>query len=194
MKRLLGLTLASALVLGACGSHDGDKKEESKKTETKKDNKDKKKETKEKAEAKKENANQNDNNNQVNNENNTNVNNDQQTNRPLTKDEISQRVKNGHNVNGMVDADGNTWYQAQGAGDVIGYTKPDGTQCTVGGCVTPQQQEQINEANYKEMEKYGYYREKYDAIQKEASKLQQQKENGEITAEEFTNRYIELYD
>ncbi|EGL85261.1 putative lipoprotein [Staphylococcus aureus subsp. aureus 21305] len=48
MKRLLGLTLASALVLGACGSHDGDKKEESKKTETKKDNKDKKKETKEK--------------------------------------------------------------------------------------------------------------------------------------------------
>ncbi|HDE4009836.1 TPA: hypothetical protein PC776_002866, partial [Staphylococcus aureus] len=113
---------------------------------------------------------------------------------PLTKDEISQRVKNGHNVNGMVDADGNTWYQAQGAGDVIGYTKPDGTQCTVGGCVTPQQQEQINEANYKEMEKYGYSREKYDAIQKEASKLQQQKENGEITAEEFTNRYIELYD
>ena len=76
----------------------------------------------------------------------------------------------------MVDADGNTWYQAQGAGDVIGYTKPDGTQCTVGGCVTPQQQqEQINEANYKEMEKYGYSREKYDEIQKESSKLQQQK-------------------
>ncbi len=31
-------------------------------------------------------------------------------------------------------------------------------------------------------------------FKKEASKLQQQKENGEITAEEFTNRYIELYD
>ncbi|HDF0071035.1 TPA: hypothetical protein PD981_000204 [Staphylococcus aureus] len=193
MKRLLGLTLASALVLGACGSHDGDKKEESKKTETKKDNKDKKKETNAKTEAKKDNANQN-NSNQKNNENNTYVNDHQQTNRPLTKDEISQRVKNGHNVNGMVDADGNTWYQAQGAGDVIGYTKPDGTQCTVGGCVTPQQQEQINETNYKEMEKYGYSREKYDAIQKEASKLQQQKENGEITAEEFSNRYIELDD
>ncbi len=146
------------------------------------------------AEAKKENANQNNNNNQVNNENNTNLDNNIQNNRPLTKDEISQRVKNGHNVNGMVDADGNTWYQAQGAGDVIGYTKPDGTQCTVGGCVTPQQQEQINEANYKEMEKYGYSREKYDEIQKESSKLQQQKENGEITTEEFTNRYIELYD
>ncbi|CAC5969952.1 TPA: hypothetical protein O2E99_000592 [Staphylococcus aureus] len=81
MKRLLGLLLASTLVLGACGS-DGNKKEESKKTETKKENKDKKKETKEKAEAKKENANQNNNNNnnQVNNENNTNVNNNQQTN------------------------------------------------------------------------------------------------------------------
>ena len=39
----------------------------------------------------------------------------------------------------------------------------------------PQQQEQINEANYKEMEKYGYSREKYDEIQKESSKLQQQK-------------------
>lgn len=58
MKRLLGLLLASTLVLGACGSNDTDKKEESKKTETKKENKDKKKETKEKAEAKKENANQ----------------------------------------------------------------------------------------------------------------------------------------
>ena len=78
MKRLLGLLLASTLVLGACGSNDGDKKEESK-TETKKENKDKKKETKEK-QKRKENANQNDNNNQVNNENNTNVNNDQQTN------------------------------------------------------------------------------------------------------------------
>ncbi|HEG8805924.1 TPA: hypothetical protein SF945_002941 [Staphylococcus aureus] len=85
MKRLLGLLLASTLVLGACGSNDGDKKEESKKTETKKENKDKKKETKEKAEAKKENANQNDNNNQVNNENNTNINNNQQTNNTSKK-------------------------------------------------------------------------------------------------------------
>ena len=53
MKRLLYLILASALVLGACGSNDGDKKEESKKAETRKENKDKKKETKGKAEAKK---------------------------------------------------------------------------------------------------------------------------------------------
>ncbi|HHQ6948341.1 TPA: hypothetical protein ACSTP8_001874 [Staphylococcus aureus] len=194
MRKIIGLLLVSTLALTACGSNDGDKKEGSKKTETKKDNKDKKKETKAKTEAKKENANQNNNSNQMNNENNSNLDINRQNNRPLTKDEISQRAKNGHNVNGMVDADGNTWYQAQGSGDVIGYTKPDGTQCTVGGCVTPQQQEQINEANYKEMEKYGYSREKYDEIQKEASKLQQQKENGEITTEEFSNRYIELYD
>ena len=31
-------------------------------------------------------------------------------------------------------------------------------------------------------------------FKRESSKLQQQKENGEITTEEFTNRYIELYD
>ncbi|CAC7172945.1 hypothetical protein H9S54_11560 [Staphylococcus aureus] len=84
MKKILGLLLASTLILGACGSNDGDKKDENKKTETKKENKDKKKETKDKAEVKKENANQNNNNNnnnnQVNNENNTNVNNNQQTN------------------------------------------------------------------------------------------------------------------
>ncbi|CAC8659444.1 putative lipoprotein [Staphylococcus aureus] len=32
MKRLLSLLLASALILSACGSNDGDKKGESKKT------------------------------------------------------------------------------------------------------------------------------------------------------------------
>ena len=57
-------------------------------------------------------------------------------------------MKNGVNVNGMVDADGDTWYQAPGNGDVVGYTKPDGTQCTVGGCVTPAQQEKMNEEQY----------------------------------------------
>lgn len=45
----------------------------------------------------------------------------------------------------MVDADGDTWYQAPGNGDVVGYVKPDGTQCTVGGCVTPEQQEKMDE-------------------------------------------------
>ena len=79
MKRLLGLLLASTLVLGACGSNDGDKKEESKKQKQRKRTKIKRKKLK-KSRSEKENANQNDNNNQVNNENNTNVNNDQQTN------------------------------------------------------------------------------------------------------------------
>lgn len=71
-------------------------------------------------------------------------------NKALTKEEISQQMKNGVNVNGMVDADGDTWYQAPGNGDVVGYTKPDGTQCTVGGCVTPAQQEKMNEEQYDE--------------------------------------------
>lgn len=53
MKRLLYLILASALVLGACGSNDGDKKEESKKAETKKENKDKRKKLKTKQKRKK---------------------------------------------------------------------------------------------------------------------------------------------
>ncbi len=48
MKRLLGLTLASALVLGACGSHDGDKKEESKKLKQRKITKIKRKKLKKK--------------------------------------------------------------------------------------------------------------------------------------------------
>ncbi|SUL96186.1 putative lipoprotein [Staphylococcus caprae] len=61
-------------------------------------------------------------------------------NRPLSKDEMSQRIKSGQSVNGMVDADGDTWYQAPGNNDMIGYTKPDGTQCTIGGCTTPEEQ------------------------------------------------------
>ena len=44
---------------------------------------------------------------------------------------MSQRIKSGQSVNGMVDADGDTWYQAPGNNDMIGYTKPDGTQCTI---------------------------------------------------------------
>lgn len=53
MKRLLGLTLASALVLGACGSHDGDKKEESKKLKQRKITKIKRKKLKKKQKRKK---------------------------------------------------------------------------------------------------------------------------------------------
>lgn len=66
-------------------------------------------------------------------------------NRASTKEEISQQMKKGVNVNGMVDADGDTWYQAPGNGDVVGYAKSDGTQCTVGGCVTPAEQEKMNQ-------------------------------------------------
>lgn len=79
-------------------------------------------------------------------ENSEQINNENESeNRVLTKEEISKQIKSGVNVDGMVDADGDTWYQAPGNGDVVGYIKPDGTQCTVGGCVSPEQQKKMAE-------------------------------------------------
>lgn len=79
---------------------------------------------------------------QNNQQQNTNVQNNQQAAQPqqsqaLTKEEMTQKLKSGQNVNGMVDAEGNTWHQGPGGGDAVGITKPDGTTCTVGGCMTP---------------------------------------------------------
>lgn len=187
MKKVLFFLLSSTLILGACGNDDDKASKESKsKQETKKTNEDKKQQTASKEKQTEEQPTESNTIEQPSVE--------QQTNRPLTKDEISQRMRNGENVNGMVDADGDTWYQAPGNGDVVGYTKPDGTQCTVGGCVTPEQQKAQEEANYKEMEKQGYSREEYDEIQRQAAELQQQRDNGQITSQEFTDRYLELYD
>ncbi|MDW8544386.1 hypothetical protein SD311_005010 [Staphylococcus sp. KG4-3] len=168
MKKMLFLILASFLVLTACGQEESkseDKKEtkssdkESKKDEKSNDNKKSDKEQdksddksngydKAKEEDNEQNKQTNENQEQTTSEN-------ESQNRALTKEEISQQMKNGVNVNGMVDADGDTWYQAPGNGDVVGYTKPDGTQCTVGGCVTPAQQERMdaeqdNEEQYNE--------------------------------------------
>lgn len=53
-----------------------------------------------------------------------------------------QKFKNGENVDGQVDAEGNTYVQGQGGGDAMGYYKPDGSFFTVGGCVSPESQEQ----------------------------------------------------
>lgn len=59
------------------------------------------------------------------------------------------------------------------AGDVMfGEYKDDGTYCTVGGCLTPEQQKDQEEANYEEMENQGYSREEYDEIQNKAAELQ----------------------
>nr|WP_286313645.1 hypothetical protein [Mammaliicoccus lentus] len=163
MKKLFILLFASLLVLGACGQ----KEETSSKSETKKqsNNKENKKQD-EKKDKDKEKDNKQDSSNeseadteeeqsaeenestegQEEIENSEQTNNENESeNRALTKEEISKQIKSGVNVDGMVDADGDTWYQAPGNGDVVGYVKPDGTQCTVGGCVTPEQQEKMDE-------------------------------------------------
>lgn len=68
--------------------------------------------------------------------------------RPLTKEEVSDIARNGGNVDGVVDEDGDTWYQAPGTGhDVMGYEKPDGSVCSLGGCKTPEELEKIKEQN-----------------------------------------------
>lgn len=159
MKKVLILLLASFLALAACGSNEASKSDNKKETklsneETKKD--DKKSNDDKKSDMEKEKSNDNsvddtDNVRVADNEQSEQTTNESEPqNKALTKEEISQQMKNGVNVNGMVDADGDTWYQAPGNGDVVGYTKPDGTQCTVGGCVTPAQQEKMNEKQYDE--------------------------------------------
>ncbi|PTI69016.1 hypothetical protein [Staphylococcus xylosus] len=159
MKKVLILLLASFLALAACGSNEASKSDNKKETklsneETKKD--DKKSNDDKKSDMEKEKSNDNsvddtDNVRVADNEQSEQTTNESEPqNKSLTKEEISQQMKNGVNVNGMVDADGDTWYQAPGNGDVVGYTKPDGTQCTVGGCVTPAQQEKMNEEQYDE--------------------------------------------
>lgn len=157
MKKLFVLLFSSLLVLGACGQ----KEETSSKSETTKqsDDKENKKQDEKKDKAKEDEKNDTDNkseeqsteeNNDIEGqeeiENSEQINNENESeNRVLTKEEISKQIKSGVNVDGMVDADGDTWYQAPGNGDVVGYIKPDGTQCTVGGCVSPEQQKKMDE-------------------------------------------------
>ncbi|KTW20797.1 hypothetical protein [Staphylococcus xylosus] len=153
MKKVLILLLASFLALAACGSNEASKSDSKKETklsneETKKD--DKKSNDDKKSDMEKEKSNDNSVDDTDNEQSEQTTNESEPQNKALTKEEISQQMKNGVNVNGMVDADGDTWYQAPGNGDVVGYTKPDGTQCTVGGCVTPAQQEKMNEEQYDE--------------------------------------------
>ncbi|UBV39542.1 hypothetical protein [Staphylococcus xylosus] len=159
MKKVLILLLASFLALAACGSNEASKSDNKKETklsneETKKDDKKSNDDKKSDMEKEKSNDNSADDTDNVkvadNEQYEQTTNENEPQNKALTKEEISQRMKNGVNVNGMVDADGDTWYQAPGNGDVVGYTKPDGTQCTVGGCVTPAQQEKMNEEQYDE--------------------------------------------
>lgn len=151
MKKLLVLLFVSLLVLVACGQKEESTKEEStkeakkevKKDKPKKENASKKENKDNKSEPKKE---------EQSTEEVTST--EQQptedintTEQPtqeqsLTKEEMAQKFKNGENVDGQVDAEGNTYVQGQGGGDAMGYYKPDGSFCTVGGCVSPESQEQ----------------------------------------------------
>lgn len=143
MKKLLVLLFASLLVLGACGqkeesSSKDDTKETKKvvkKEEKKESDKDKtKKESAKKAEPKTEESTTEE------------VNTTEQPTQEQapTKEEMAQKFKNGENVNGQIDNEGNQYVQAQGGGDAMGYYKPDGSFCTVGGCVSPEAQARMD--------------------------------------------------
>ncbi|MBO3062776.1 hypothetical protein [Mammaliicoccus fleurettii] len=146
MKKLLITILSVALLLGACGQ-----KEES---STKEDTKDTKKEIEKKEPKKKETTKKSEPKTEEQSTQETTsieqpteeVNTTEQTTQEQTptKDEMAQKFKNGENVNGQVDAEGNTYVQAPGGGDAMGYYKPDGSFCTVGGCVSPEAQERMD--------------------------------------------------
>lgn len=206
MKKLLIPLFSSLLLLTACSNSDESKKETAK-NETKtheKENKNKEKTQKKKNEQnnnqeKQENSESteqvneesvidqtNSNNPNQNTNTNTNNNNEQvngfQENQQNTQSQTNQTPNNNQNSN-IPNGDA-----------MFGEYKEDGTYCTVGGCLTPEEQKQQEELNYQEMEKYGYSREEYDAIQEEGARLQLQRDNGEISNEEFTQKYIDLYE
>ena len=208
MKKLLIPLFSSLLLLTACGNSDESNKETAK-NETKtheKENKNKEKTQKKKNEQnnnqeKQENSesteqvneesvndqtNSNNPNQNTNTNINTNNNNEQvngfQENQQNTQSQTNQTPNNNQNSNTPNDD------------AMFGEYKEDGTYCTVGGCLTPEEQKQQEELNYQEMEKYGYSREEYDAIQEEGTRLQLQRDNGEISNEEFTQKYIDLYE
>lgn len=208
MKKLLIPLFSSLLLLTACGNSDESNKETAK-NETKtheKENKNKEKTQKKKNEQnnnqeKQENSesteqvneesvndqtNSNNPNQNTNTNTNTNNNNEQvngfQENQQNTQSQTNQTPNNNQNSN------------TPNGDAMFGEYKEDGTYCTVGGCLTPEEQKQQEELNYQEMEKYGYSREEYDAIQEEGTRLQLQRDNGEISNEEFTQKYIDLYE
>lgn len=206
MKKLLIPLFSSLLLLTACGNSDESNKETAK-NETKTHEKENK--NKEKTQKKKNEQNNNQE-KQENSESTEQVNeesvNDQTNSNNPNQNTNTNTNNNNEQVNGFQENQQNTQSQTNQTpnnnqnsntpnGDAMfGEYKEDGTYCTVGGCLTPEEQKQQEELNYQEMEKYGYSREEYDAIQEEGTRLQLQRDNGEISNEEFTQKYIDLYE
>ncbi|RIN54713.1 hypothetical protein [Staphylococcus simulans] len=206
MKKLIIPLFSSLLLLTACGNSDESNKETAK-NETKTHEKENK--NKEKTQKKKNEQNNNQE-KQENSESTEQVNeesvNDQTNSNNPNQNTNTNTNNNNEQVNGFQENQQNTQSQTNQTpnnnqnsntpnGDAMfGEYKEDGTYCTVGGCLTPEEQKQQEELNYQEMEKYGYSREEYDAIQEEGTRLQLQRDNGEISNEEFTQKYIDLYE
>ncbi|MDG0821380.1 hypothetical protein M4L38_01190 [Staphylococcus equorum] len=198
MKKLLFLLLASFLVLAACGQEES--KTEDKK-ETKASDKESKKDDDKKSDEEKDKSHDKSNEEVANEEPQSQE--QQSTEEPMQSQE-QVNTQEEQPVQSQEQAPVAEEQTSQGAnneesnlpaGDAMfGEYKDDGTYCTVGGCLSPEQQKEQEEANYEEMENQGYSREEYDEIQNKGAELQQQRNNGEISSEEFTDRYLELYD
>lgn len=206
MKKILFLLLASFLVLGACGNKEESKSEDKKETKSSSKDDEKKDEGKKSNDDKKDESNKEDSSNAVNKQQDESqqANTEQQTqNVEQTQEQVNteeqqpvQSVEQAPGQDEQQNSQGSNNEQSNvPAGDAMfGEYKDDGSYCTVGGCLTPEQQKDQEEANYEEMENQGYSREEYDEIQNKAAELQQQRDNGEISSEEFTDSYLELYD
>ncbi|MDT0701973.1 hypothetical protein RM652_02505 [Mammaliicoccus sciuri] len=202
MKKVLVLLFASLLVLGACGQkEESSSKDDTKETkEVKKEaKKEDKKESKDKEVSKKTEDKSDEQsteevatNEQQTTQENTSTEEVTQEQSP-TKDEMAQKFKNGENINGQIDNEGNEYVQAQGNGDAMGYYKTDGSYCTVGGCLTPEEMDKQEELNYQAMEEEGVSREEYDGIKAKEAELTRQRDAGEITSEEYTEAIWDLH-
>lgn len=203
MKKILFLLLANFLVLAACGNKEESKSDDSKETKSSSNKKsnDEKNDIKQSEDSKdKSNDSSNDevtkqneiNEQPVQSQEQVNTQKQQMTQQPIQSQEKAEQSESEQQQNSQV---ANKEQSNVPAGDAMfGEYKEDGTYCTVGGCLTPEQQKDQEEANYEEMENQGYSREEYDEIQNKAAELQQQRDNGEISSEEFTDSYLELYD
>lgn len=128
MKKYLVLLVSSLIILVAC-EHEKPKKEyTSQKIDKKVDNK-------------KKDNNKNQTENSSSNQSITqNFQLNQDKSQFVNKKQPENQFNHAQYINGKQGQHHNEWYQAPGNGDAIGYITPDGTQCTVGGCVSPSQQ------------------------------------------------------